>query len=363
MTILDRYLMRELTNAWLTGLAVFAGFLMVGEVFSKGIELLFLLKAPVGDAVRWFLLALPNLIALSLPMATLLAVVMTIGRMSHDLEIVALLSAGISFHRLLLPVAGMAAGLSVFAFWLNAFVVPPTYGAADALLWRYRERSEGVSREILIAQPPNDPRIVLGARRFNPKSGELEGVWLLERMDRGERLYVEATSARWVGNRVEFRDGFVQRIAPLDKPIMRQHFARLSRLVPLRPPENFSGDSKQFAPNRLSLPALTVQIRLLQRWRVPREKIADYLVEWHNRFALSLSCLMLAMLGAPVALQLSRGGGIAVGVSVVFILLYYFAWNIGTLLAKAGSLPPFLGSHFANLLSLFGAILLLHRLR
>jgi lipopolysaccharide export LptBFGC system permease protein LptF len=72
---------------------------------------------------------------------------------------------------------------------------------------------------------------------------------------------------------------------------------------------------------------------------------------------------MLAMLGAPVALQLSRGGGIAVGVSVVLVLLYYFAWNIGTLLAKAGSLPPFLGSHFANLLSLLVFALLLYRLR
>jgi len=363
MTILDRYLLREMANAWLTGLAVFAGFLMVGEVFSKGIELLFLLKAPVSDALRWFLLALPNLIALSLPMATLLSVVMTIGRMSHDLEIVALLSAGISFRRLFLPIAGMAMGVSLFAFWLNAFGVPPTYGAADALLWRYRERGEGVTREILIAQPPSDPRFVLGARRFNPQRGELEGVWLLERMGRDERLYIEAASARWVGNRVEFRDGFVQRIAPLDKPIMRQHFSHLSRLVPFRPPENFAVDSKQFAPNRLSLPDLTLQIRLMQRWQVPREKIADYVVEWHNRFALSLSCLMLAMLGAPVALQLSRSGGVAVGVSVVLVLLYYFAWNIGTLLAKAGSLPPFLGSHFANFLSLCGSILLLYRLQ
>ncbi|MFA0750453.1 MAG: hypothetical protein SLRJCFUN_000856 [Candidatus Fervidibacter sp.] len=363
MTLLDRYLTRELTNAWLTGLAVFAGFLMVGEVFGKGIELLFLLKAPVRDVLRWFLLALPNLIALSLPMATLLSVVMTIGRMSHDLEIVAFLSLGISFRRLLLPIAGIGMGVSIFAFWLNAFVVPPTYGAADALLWRYRERGEGISREILIAQPPNDPRLVLGARRFNPQSGALEGVWLLERMERDERLYIEAASARWVGNRVEFRDGFVQRIAPLGRPIMRQHFARLSRLVPLPPPKNFSGDSKQFAPNRLSLPELTLQIRLLQRWRVPREKIADYLVEWHNRFALSLSGLILAMLGAPIALQLRRGGGIAVGVSVILILLYYFTWNIGTLLAKAGTLSPWLGSHLANLLGLIGTFILLWRLR
>ncbi len=363
MTILDRYLMRELANAWLTGLAVFAGFLMIGEVFKKGIELLFVLKAPVSDALQWFLLALPNLVALSLPMATLLAVVMTIGRMSHDLEIVALLAAGISFHRLLRPIVGLASGLTVLAFWLNAFIVPPTYGAADALLWRYRGKSEGVTREVLIVHPPDAPRLLLGARQFNPLNGEMGNVWLLEQMNRGERLYVEAASARWIGNRLEFRDGFVQLIAPPNKPVMRQYFVHLARKVPLSPPKNFSGDSKQFAPNRLSLPALTAQIRLLQRWQVPREKVTEYVVEWHNRFALSLSCLILAMLGAPVALKLGRGGGIAVGVSVVFVLLYYFAWNTGTLLAKAGTLPPLLGSHFANLLGMIGSALLLWRLR
>jgi hypothetical protein len=41
MTILDRYLLRELAGAWLIGLAVFVGFLLVGEVLRKSIELLF----------------------------------------------------------------------------------------------------------------------------------------------------------------------------------------------------------------------------------------------------------------------------------------------------------------------------------
>lgn len=363
LTLLDRYLMRELTNAWLTGLAVFAGFLMAGEVLGKGIELLFVLKAPVTDAARWFLLALPNLVALSLPMATLLAVVMTIGRMSHDLEIVALLAAGISFRRLLLPVATLSGALCALSLWLNAFVVPPTYGAADALLWRYREGGNGVARGILIAEPTDAPRILLGARQFNPRTKTLEGVWLLERFERGQRVYVEASYARWEDGQLEFHEGFIQVIAPPDKPVMREYFARLSRPVPLRPPAAFASGTKQFAPNRLSLPALTAQIRMLQKWQVPREQVMEYIVEWHNRFALAISCLVLALLGAPIALQLGRGGGIAVGVSVVIVLLYYFVWNVGTLLAKAGSLPPLVGSHLANLAGITGAAFLLWRLR
>jgi lipopolysaccharide export system permease protein len=361
MTILDRYLLRELAGAWLIGLAVFVGFLIVGEVFQKSIELLFALHAPPDEVLRWVLLALPYLVAWSIPISTLFSVVMTIGRMSHDLEITALLAAGVSFQRLLVPIGGLALLVSFFSFWLNAFVIPPTYGAADALLWRYRERGS-VTTGLFITDPPKAPRLILNASQFEPTKGEMRNLWLLETTEKGERVYLEAKRARWVGDRWEFYDGFIQIITP-DKPMVREQFEHLSRPTALRPPSELSADKKRLAPNRLTLIALLAEIEKMRQWNVPYEVVAEYIVEWHNRFAMSFSCFVLAMLGAPIALKLRRGGGIAVGVSVVLFLLYYLIWNIGCQLGEAGQLPALIGSHLPNLIGLAFVAAILSRLK
>lgn len=362
MTILDRYIARELANAWFIGLAVFVSFLAVGEVLSKGIELLFILNAPLSDVFLWFLLAMPNLVAFSLPMATLLSVVMTIGRMSHDQEITAFLSAGISFRRLLVPIVTVAVGVSVLSFLFNAFVVPPTYGAADALLWRYRDRA-GTTTNLLIIEPPKGvPHLIVTAQQFNPKVGELRQVEIWERTEEDQWNFLKAERAVWRGTQWEFHDGYTQTLVP-GKPSVPSYFKELSRPTSLRPPTEIGSDRKQLAPNRLTLTRLTAQIRRLESWRLPKQRVNEYVVEWHNRFALAFSCLVLAMLGAPVALWLGRGGGVAIGISVVLVILYYLAWNIGSLLGKSGSFPPMLGSHLGNLLGVVGTVWLLSRLR
>ncbi len=361
MTILDRYLLRELAGAWLIGLAVFSGFLLVGEVLRKSVELLFELHAPAGEVVRWVLLALPYIIAWSIPVTTLFSVVMTVGRMSHDLEITALLASGVSFRRLLVPIGGLALLISFLSFWLNAFVVPPTYGAADALLWKYREQM-GVATGLFIAEPPKAPRLILNANQFDPGKGELRDLWLMETTERGEKVYLEAKRAKWTDNRWEFYDGFIQIITP-DKPMVREQFEHLSRPTNLRPPMELSADKKRLAPNRLTLTALSAEIERMKRWNVPRKVLSEYVIEWHNRFAMSLSCFVLAMLGAPIALKLRRGGGIAIGVSVVFFLLYYLVWNIGCQIGEAEKIPPVIGSNLPNIIGLIIACVILTKLR
>ncbi|MCS7223039.1 MAG: LptF/LptG family permease, partial [Armatimonadetes bacterium] len=339
ITTLDRYLIRELVNAWLMALLVFVGFLLAAEVLGKGIELIFLLKAPVTDAVRWFLLALPNLIALSLPMSVLLAVVMTLGRMSRDYEILAAQALGIGFHRLTVPVALLSLLVAVLSLWLNAFVVPPTYAASDTILWRYRSATRGATSLRIVQPPKGPPRLILSADRFYPASGLMEKVDLWEMVkEEGQWRYLKAEKAYWRDDRWTFLNGSVQIILP-KRPSLPAPFARLDLQARLPPPEQ-AADTKAQSPNRLDLIGLTAQIQQMKRWRVPDEYVREYAVEWHNRFSLALSCIVLALIGGPVALHLKRSGGLAIGVSVLLIVIYYIIWKVGGLLGQSAVLPP-----------------------
>src|SRR5206468_5248853 len=67
-------------------------------------------------------------------------------------------------------------------------------------------------------------------------------------------------------------------------------------------------------------------------------------IEWHRKLSLSLACLVLFMIGAPLGSIIRKGGlGSPLIFSIVFFMVFYFLSNTGQKMAKEGSINPFLG--------------------
>lgn len=67
-------------------------------------------------------------------------------------------------------------------------------------------------------------------------------------------------------------------------------------------------------------------------------------IEWHRKFVLSFSCLLLFFIGAPLGAIIRKGGlGMPVVVSVLFFVLYYVISMSGEKSAKIGEWSPWLG--------------------
>jgi lipopolysaccharide export system permease protein len=67
-------------------------------------------------------------------------------------------------------------------------------------------------------------------------------------------------------------------------------------------------------------------------------------VEWHKKFTLSLACLVLFMIGAPLGSIIRKGGlGMPLVIAVIFFLIFHLLNMFGEKLAKKGSLTPFEG--------------------
>ena len=72
--------------------------------------------------------------------------------------------------------------------------------------------------------------------------------------------------------------------------------------------------------------------------------IVNYDVEWHRKFALSLACLTLFLIGAPLGAIIRKGGiGMPVVVAIVMFLIFYVISIIGEKSAKQGVFPPYIG--------------------
>ncbi len=76
--------------------------------------------------------------------------------------------------------------------------------------------------------------------------------------------------------------------------------------------------------------------------------ITRYLVEYNRKFTLSVSCLVLFFIGAPLGAIIRKGGlGLPVVVSVIFFLIYHIISTIGEKMARDGTLSPVVGMWIA----------------
>jgi lipopolysaccharide export system permease protein len=77
-------------------------------------------------------------------------------------------------------------------------------------------------------------------------------------------------------------------------------------------------------------------------------RVRGFMIEFHKKFTLSASCLLLFFIGAPLGAIIRRGGlGLPVVVSVLFFLLYHIISTIGEKSVKEGSLSPMIGMWMA----------------
>src|SRR6185503_19140056 len=134
ITLLDRYVARELVPPTGVGLLLFTFILLLDQI-SQLMRILVSRGADFSTVLRAFLYLLPSIFSVTIPMAYLLGVLLAFGRMASDGEIVALRASGVSPARLLRPVIA-ASTLAVLAtFYAVAVALPAANQAYRELVF------------------------------------------------------------------------------------------------------------------------------------------------------------------------------------------------------------------------------------
>lgn len=83
-----------------------------------------------------------------------------------------------------------------------------------------------------------------------------------------------------------------------------------------------------------------------------KERLADrHEIEWHRKFFLAFSCIVLFFIGAPLGAIIRKGGlGLPTVVAIILFLIYYIVTIIGERMVKSGSLEPLFGMWMSSLL-------------
>src|SRR5512134_2676088 len=121
--LIDSYIVREMLAPTAIGLLVFTFVLLIDQI-PRLLAVLVARSADFGTILRVFLNLLPSILAVTIPMAFLLGVLLAFGRLASDSEIVALRAVGVSPFRLLAPVMMLATTMTAVTFYVNAVALP-----------------------------------------------------------------------------------------------------------------------------------------------------------------------------------------------------------------------------------------------
>ena len=83
------------------------------------------------------------------------------------------------------------------------------------------------------------------------------------------------------------------------------------------------------------------------------EYLNRHKIEYHRKFALSLACVILFFIGAPLGAIIKKGGlGMPMVVSVIAFVLYYVLGEMGNMLSRSNTIPPWFGMWLSSMVFL-----------
>ncbi len=365
--ILDRYVFREILPPFLLALLVFT-FMLMMQPIDRNAQALLEKGVSVPVIARMLALLVPQALAITIPMAFLMGLLVAFGRLSADSEWVALQACGVALSRLLRPVLLLAVLAWGATQWVLVDLVPRSNQA-------FREMEYGVVAARVAGEIKpriffeDFPNLVLYARDTAPDGrgwrdvfvadtgqGAAPGIsvagrgrMLLDRASRTVRLVLE--------DRVSYRMG----TDAAGRAVFEANPSR-TLVTELDPERVFPQAVPMKGEPEKTIPELRQTIEDLRKQGLPTDRPEYYI---HLKFSIPVACFVFALMGLGFGVSPHRGGKLAafaLGSGVIFA--YYLVMYQARSLSLGGRFPAWLAAWLPNIiLGPVGAVVAWRRAR
>jgi LPS export ABC transporter permease LptF/LPS export ABC transporter permease LptG len=354
MRLIDRYICRQVFSHAFLGLGIFTFVFFVPQLVR-------LMDLVVRHPGSWstigilFLSTFPAILSLTLPIGVLVGVLIALGRLSADSELIAMSALGMGQRRLVIPVGILAVGATALTFTMTLWLGPLSVRTFRTIEDRLRagQASYQVAPRVF---DERFPRMVLYVNDIDSAATRWKGVFLAG-TDKGVSRLTLAEEAIVIADRREgklelhLRNGSVHEFSTTD-PAHYSLSAFGERDLPV--------EVKSAEGDRVSEPGIPGRT-MSALWR-ERQSQRDASVEIQRRLSFPLACISFALLAMPIGARPRRGGR-AAGFLITLVLItgYYLMFTIGVALARQGSIPIWIGIWAANVITAALGLYLLPR--
>jgi len=343
MRILDRYISREVIRHALLGLIIFTFVLFIPKLVRL-MEILVRHSGSGSQIITLFLCIVPSLLVFAIPMAVLIGVLLGLGRMSMDSEIIAITSLGISRKRILIPVGILAVLGAALTSLMTLWLAPLSLRTGRSL-----EASLATSQVSFAVQPrvfdERFPRMVLYINDLSASGTHWHGVFLAETNGESGSQITLAESAIVIPEPV---------LGKLELHLNGGATHEFSRSTP----DNYSVTAFGRSDWPVDVSAMApAKVRVISNPERPTPDLfrdrgpawREARVELHQRLAFPVACFVFAFIAVPLGAQPRRGGRAAgTLLAIIIIASYYLLLVTGAGFARQGVLSPAAGMWAAN---------------
>ncbi len=364
MTLVDRATLKEMTAAFGLGLMVFTFVLLTNKILRL-VELIVNKGVGIWTVLQLFLYILPYSLVVTIPMSVLLATLATFTRLCADGEILALRSAGVSLTRLTRPALLFGLAASALTLVVTIWIHPFSFRAFKSLVFQMTLRQAAVGIQEGIFNSELEEGLILYVERVDSKTSRLEGIFLVDNRNPGERQVIVAQSGQFTSDPEHLR-----MVLALNQGSIHLSAAELAGRYRLLTFADYqlTVDVGRGLADPMQRPLGEQELTLAelrQRAEALRAQGRNYhpsLVEFHRKLAIPISCLLFTLVGVPLGSRIRKGGrGLSLVISVGCALGYYMLIVAGEALGDRGLAPEALSMWLPNLLIGLGGSLLLFR--
>lgn len=348
--IIYRYIFREIAISFFMILFVLTFVLLMGNILQ-------IMDLIVNKGVSFFSIAklitflLPSFMTLTIPVALLIAILITMGKFSADNEITALKASGISLMQIFYPVAIASLATFIFTIFISNFLMPKSNFATKSLLFEIASQnaSVGIKEKVFNSEFKG---LLLYADRISSDGHYMEGVIVSDNRIIGEPNTILAKKAFLVSNpdlmliKMRLENGSVHSVSSDFKNYRRIAFDRYDINLDLSSNIAALGEESKTSKD------MTMG-ELLQKMKNPgmdEKSLRELAIEVHKKFSIPLSCIFFGLLALPLGIRSHRAvksRGFAVG--IILATLYYLLRIGGEALVETGYLSPEVGVWTPNL--------------
>lgn len=336
-----KYFLKELVPNFIFGFLVFMFVFFMTQIFRLS-DLIVVHGVNIRDVTRLITFVILPFVGMTFPVALLFAVLITLGRMANDSELIALRAGGVSLHQILKP---------IITFSILVFFVSLTF-TVFIESWGFRSFKKlvfdiGKSKISTGIQPGlfNEDfyDLVIYTDKIDKTNDTMERILLFDDRDKTRPLTVVARSGQVISDpeslliTLRLFDGNIMTREQSDKSYRKIDFETYDINITLSEEGGFSiGD-----PRALSTMGL---IEKIEDRAEKKKKSKREVIELNKRFAIPLACIIFAIFSTALAggtknPRFSTGKGKAIVISMIVIVTYWLLSLMGQSYARKNFLP------------------------
>ncbi|MBN8695724.1 MAG: LptF/LptG family permease [Bacteroidetes bacterium] len=352
MKLIDRYIIRKFLGTFFFAMLLIILIVVVFDVSEK-IEDFVGKQAPLRAIIfDYYFNFIPYFINLFSPLFTFIAVIFFTSKMATRTEIVAILSSGVSYNRLLFPYMVSATVIALLSLYMNNFVIPNATKKRIAFENEFiRDKYYNNDRNIHKQISPNN---YIYIERYSTEDNTGYR-FSIEKFNKGALYYkLVADNIKWdsVKSQWSINKYYIRYISGMDESIVKGE--KIDTVLAFTPKEFERKDNTIETMDYTELRAYIASERLKGS-----DKIEVLELEKHRRIAFPFATFVLTLIGVSIASRKVRGGiGMHIGLGIGISFTYIMFMQVTTTFAASGLVSPMIAVWIPNIVFTFLALYL-----